>query len=168
MGISRCAPSFLAFPCRLRHAAPFCTLGRGRRNPPDALDRRRQVQCAGSLASVTRVTRYRREARRRARARYRYGRRFGIHVCRDISGDGRDDIFTSSARDYGIFWLDQGADGHFTKHNVDYTWWEAQAWRWRICAAAMRFAEAGSGSSFSYVGPGRTRWHRMYTSMLYA
>lgn len=45
----------------------------------------------------------------------------------DINGDGRNDILTSCAHDYGIFWLEQGPNGQWTKHNIDYTWSQAHS-----------------------------------------
>ena len=47
-----------------------------------------------------------------------------MHVV-DINGDGRPDVLATCAHDYGVFWLEQGADGKFTKHNIDYTWSQA-------------------------------------------
>jgi hypothetical protein len=43
-----------------------------------------------------------------------------IHVL-DINGDGRPDIVTTMAHDYGIFWLEQTADGKWIKHMIDDT-----------------------------------------------
>src|ERR1022692_2226219 len=45
----------------------------------------------------------------------------------DVNGDGRNDIVTSMAHNYGIFWLEQGADGHWTKHIIDESWSQAHA-----------------------------------------
>ena len=45
----------------------------------------------------------------------------------DVNGDGRNDIITSMAHNYGIFWLEQGADGHWTKHIIDESWSQAHA-----------------------------------------
>jgi hypothetical protein len=45
----------------------------------------------------------------------------------DINGDGRNDILTSCAHDYGIFWLEQGPNGQWTKHNIDYTFSQAHS-----------------------------------------
>jgi hypothetical protein len=47
-----------------------------------------------------------------------------MHVL-DINGDGRPDVLATCAHDYGIFWLEQTADGKFVKHNIDYTWSQA-------------------------------------------
>ena len=45
----------------------------------------------------------------------------------DINGDGRNDILTSCAHDYGLFWLEQGENGQWTKHNIDYSWSQAHS-----------------------------------------
>ncbi len=44
-----------------------------------------------------------------------------IHVL-DLNGDGRNDLVASMAHDYGIFWMEQGADGRWTKHMIDDSW----------------------------------------------
>lgn len=49
-----------------------------------------------------------------------------IHVL-DVNGDGRPDIVTSMAHDYGIFWLEQGLNGKWTKHMIDDTWSQPHA-----------------------------------------
>jgi FG-GAP-like repeat/FG-GAP repeat len=49
-----------------------------------------------------------------------------LHVY-DVNGDGRNDVVTSMAHDYGIFWMEQGADGKWTKHMIDDSWSEAHA-----------------------------------------
>ena len=49
-----------------------------------------------------------------------------LHVM-DVNGDGRNDVLTSNAHDYGIFWLEQGADGAWTKHMIDDSWSQAHA-----------------------------------------
>ncbi|MCC6587118.1 MAG: VCBS repeat-containing protein [Bryobacterales bacterium] len=45
----------------------------------------------------------------------------------DVNGDGRNDIVSSNAHDYGIFWLEQGADGKFTERKIDDTWSQVHA-----------------------------------------
>ena len=47
-----------------------------------------------------------------------------MHVL-DVNGDGRNDIVTAKAHDYGIFWLEQTADGKWIKHTIDDTWSQA-------------------------------------------
>ncbi len=44
-----------------------------------------------------------------------------IHVM-DVNGDGRPDIVTSLAHNYGVFWLEQTAQGTWTKHMIDDSW----------------------------------------------
>ena len=44
-----------------------------------------------------------------------------IHVL-DINGDGRPDIVTSLAHNYGIFWMEQTAAGTWVKHVIDDSW----------------------------------------------
>ena len=45
----------------------------------------------------------------------------------DINGDGRKDLVASAAHDYGIFWMEQGPDSHWTKHMIDDTWSQVHA-----------------------------------------
>ena len=45
----------------------------------------------------------------------------------DVNGDGRNDIVTSMAHDYGIFWLEQGEGGKWTKHMIDDSWSQSHA-----------------------------------------
>jgi len=49
-----------------------------------------------------------------------------IHVI-DVNGDGINDIVTAKAHDYGIFWMEQDADGGWTRHMIDDTWAQAHA-----------------------------------------
>lgn len=44
-----------------------------------------------------------------------------LHVA-DINEDGKADVVTSNAHDYGIFWMEQGADGKWVKHLIDDSW----------------------------------------------
>ena len=44
-----------------------------------------------------------------------------IHVT-DVNGDGRPDIVTSLAHNYGIFWMEQTAQGTWAKHMIDDSW----------------------------------------------
>jgi hypothetical protein len=45
----------------------------------------------------------------------------------DVNADGRNDIVTSSAHGYGIFWYEQTADGKFKQHVIDNTWTQAHS-----------------------------------------
>lgn len=49
-----------------------------------------------------------------------------MHVY-DADGDGRNDVVTSMAHDYGIFWLQQSKDGKFTRQRIDDSWSQAHA-----------------------------------------
>jgi len=49
-----------------------------------------------------------------------------IHVL-DVNGDGRPDIVTSLAHNYGIFWMEQTAQGTWTKHVIDDSWSQPHA-----------------------------------------
>ena len=45
----------------------------------------------------------------------------------DINGDKRPDVLTTSAHDYGVFWLEQNADGTWTRHVIDDAWSQGHA-----------------------------------------
>jgi len=49
-----------------------------------------------------------------------------IHVM-DVNGDGRADIVTSLAHNYGIFWMEKGKSGEWTKHLIDDSWSQPHA-----------------------------------------
>jgi hypothetical protein len=49
-----------------------------------------------------------------------------LHVT-DVNGDGRNDVVSSYAHDYGIFWLEHDAAGKFTERKIDDTWSQAHA-----------------------------------------
>ncbi len=49
-----------------------------------------------------------------------------IHVL-DVNGDGRNDLVTSLAHNYGIFWMERGANGQWTKHVIDDSWSQAHS-----------------------------------------
>lgn len=49
-----------------------------------------------------------------------------IHVM-DINGDGRNDLATTLAHDHGIFWMERGEDGQWTKRIIDESWSQAHA-----------------------------------------
>jgi VCBS repeat protein len=49
-----------------------------------------------------------------------------MHVV-DVNGDGRNDIVTAAAHDYGVFWFEQGSDGHWTRRVIDSSWSQGHA-----------------------------------------
>ena len=49
-----------------------------------------------------------------------------IHVF-DVNGDGRPDIVSSMGHNYGIFWLENKADGTWEKHIIDESWSQPHA-----------------------------------------
>jgi hypothetical protein len=51
----------------------------------------------------------------------------GFLYVMDVNADGRNDVVTSSAHDYGIFWLEQNADGSWTKRLIDDSWSQPHA-----------------------------------------
>jgi hypothetical protein len=51
----------------------------------------------------------------------------GFIYTMDVNGDGRNDIVTSMAHDYGVFWLEQGENHTWTKHVIDDSWSQAHA-----------------------------------------
>jgi hypothetical protein len=46
-----------------------------------------------------------------------------MHVY-DVNKDGRPDVITTMAHDYGIFWLENRPDGTWVKHMIDDSWSE--------------------------------------------
>jgi hypothetical protein len=52
---------------------------------------------------------------------------FGFLYVLDINGDGRKDVLTTVAHDYGICWYEQTAGGQWTQHVIDNTWSQAHA-----------------------------------------
>ncbi len=51
----------------------------------------------------------------------------GFIYALDVNKDGRMDIVTSMAHDYGVFWMEQLADGKWKKHIIDDSWSQAHA-----------------------------------------
>jgi FG-GAP-like repeat len=51
----------------------------------------------------------------------------GFIYVYDVNGDGLNDLITTAAHDYGMFWLEQGADHSWTKHLIDDTWSQGHA-----------------------------------------
>jgi hypothetical protein len=52
---------------------------------------------------------------------------FGFMHVLDVNGDGRRDVLTSMAHDYGVCWFEQNADGTWTQRVIDNTWSQAHA-----------------------------------------
>ncbi|MDE3195626.1 MAG: VCBS repeat-containing protein [Acidobacteriota bacterium] len=51
----------------------------------------------------------------------------GFIYVHDVNGDGRPDLITSLAHDYGIFWMEQTAAGTWKKHVIDESWSQSHA-----------------------------------------
>ena len=51
----------------------------------------------------------------------------GFMYVLDVNGDGRHDIVTSKAHDYGVFWLERGAGNTWTRRVIDESWSQAHA-----------------------------------------
>lgn len=51
----------------------------------------------------------------------------GFIQVMDVNGDGRPDLVTSLAHNYGIFWMEQTAQGGWTKHMIDDSWSQAHS-----------------------------------------
>jgi hypothetical protein len=51
----------------------------------------------------------------------------GFIYVLDVNGDGRNDLVTSMAHNYGIFWMEQGPGGKWTKHIIDESWSQGHA-----------------------------------------
>jgi hypothetical protein len=45
----------------------------------------------------------------------------------DLNGDKRSDVLTTSAHDYGVLWMEQGANGRWTRREIDGAWSQAHA-----------------------------------------
>jgi len=52
---------------------------------------------------------------------------FGQMYLLDINGDGRKDLLTGMAHDYGIAWHEQTIDGRWIQHVIDDSWSQAHA-----------------------------------------
>jgi hypothetical protein len=52
---------------------------------------------------------------------------FGFMYVLDINGDGRADVLTTMAHNYGVCWFEQAADGQWIQHVIDDTWSQAHA-----------------------------------------
>ncbi|HKX00739.1 MAG TPA: VCBS repeat-containing protein [Bryobacteraceae bacterium] len=51
----------------------------------------------------------------------------GFMYVLDINGDGRNDVVSSNAHNYGVFWLEHGPGNKWTKHRIDDSWSQAHA-----------------------------------------
>lgn len=51
----------------------------------------------------------------------------GFIYVRDVNGDGRPDLVTSMAHNYGVFWVEHKADGSWAKHVIDDSWSQPHA-----------------------------------------
>lgn len=60
-------------------------------------------------------------------AAQRAGAQFGYMYLLDINGDGRKDLLTGMAHDYGLAWYEQTADGRWVQHVIDSSWSQAHA-----------------------------------------
>ena len=49
-----------------------------------------------------------------------------MHVT-DVNGDGRNDVIAGAGHNYGVFWFEQGAAGHWTRRTIDASWSQAHA-----------------------------------------
>jgi hypothetical protein len=57
----------------------------------------------------------------------RGGTQFGYMHLIDLNGDGRKDLLTGMAHDYGVAWYEQTADGQWIQHVIDNTWSQPHA-----------------------------------------
>jgi hypothetical protein len=51
----------------------------------------------------------------------------GFIYTEDVNADGRMDLITSAAHDYGVFWVEQVAPGKWEKRVIDDTWSQVHA-----------------------------------------
>ncbi len=49
-----------------------------------------------------------------------------MHVA-DVNGDGRNDVIAGAGHNYGVFWFEQGDNGHWTRRTIDAAWSQAHA-----------------------------------------
>ncbi len=55
------------------------------------------------------------------------GTQFGYMHLIDINGDGRPDLLTTFAHDYGLVWFENAGDNKWIEHIIDNTWSQAHA-----------------------------------------
>lgn len=53
--------------------------------------------------------------------------KFGYMYLLDMNGDGRKDLLTGMAHDYGLAWYEQTASGDWKQHVIDSSWSQAHA-----------------------------------------
>ena len=51
----------------------------------------------------------------------------GFIFVLDVNSDGKPDLVTSMAHNYGVFWMEQGEGGKWTKHMIDDSWSQSHA-----------------------------------------
>lgn len=51
----------------------------------------------------------------------------GFLYVLDVNGDKRNDVITSNAHDYGIFWMERGEGSQWTKRMIDDSWSQPHA-----------------------------------------
>lgn len=51
----------------------------------------------------------------------------GFLYTLDVNGDGRNDVLTTSAHDYGVIWLEHAPGGQWTRRVADDSWSQAHA-----------------------------------------
>lgn len=51
----------------------------------------------------------------------------GFMFVKDVNSDGKADIVSSNAHNYGIFWMERKDDGSWTQHTIDDSWSQAHA-----------------------------------------
>ncbi len=51
----------------------------------------------------------------------------GFLYTLDVNRDGKADVLTSAAHDYGVFWMEQGGGGTWTKRMIDDSWSQPHA-----------------------------------------
>ena len=79
----------------------------------------------------------------------------------DINQDGRMDILTTSAHDYGLMWFEQTADGRWLPHVIDSTWSQAHA---SAAGRSQRRRTFGPGDRQALHGAQRQRSRRTRTA----
>ena len=87
--------------------------------------------------------------------------KFGFMYVLDINQDGRMDMLTTSAHDYGLMWFEQTADGRWLPHVIDSTWSQAHA---SAAGGSQRRGQSGPGDRQALHGAQRQRSRRARTA----